>query len=450
VTDVLVADGRIERVGRGLAATGAETVIDGAGGALIPGLHDHHVHLQALAADRRSVDLRGRAGLDLAAALQEAAADRPAGEWVRAVGYREPPEGPADRHSLDAIVADHPVRVQHRSGALWLLNSAALDRLGLLDGTWPDGAEIGADGRPTGRLYRLDRWLADRIPPAPLDLASVGRLLHRVGITGVTDATPFATGAELERLAAAVAAGELTPHVTITGAPPLDLATVPPGLAIGPAKILLPDHALPTLDELTESIATARRAGRPVAIHCVTRVALVLILTALDEVGPRPGDRLEHGSIVPAELVPDVRRLGLTVVTQPNLLAARGDDYLVDVEPADRDHLWPCATLLAAGIAVAAGTDAPFGEPDPWRLVFDAVQRRTRAGVVVGPDDRLSPARALALLLGSSDQPGGPARRVAVGEAADLCLLGTPLAAALEALPQNPVRATIIAGRLAP
>ena len=38
--------GRITAVGRSLA-TGEESVLDARGGALIPGLHDHHIHLFA-------------------------------------------------------------------------------------------------------------------------------------------------------------------------------------------------------------------------------------------------------------------------------------------------------------------------------------------------------------------------------------------------------------------
>jgi len=42
----------------------------------------------------------------------------------------------------------------------------------------------------------------------------------------------------------------------------------------------------------------------------VTRVQLLVTLLALDEVGPAEGDRIEHGSVIPAETVPWLRRLG--------------------------------------------------------------------------------------------------------------------------------------------
>ena len=53
--DVRIADGRIEAIGERLAPRAGEAAIDAEGGALLPGLHDHHVHLLALAAALESV-----------------------------------------------------------------------------------------------------------------------------------------------------------------------------------------------------------------------------------------------------------------------------------------------------------------------------------------------------------------------------------------------------------
>src|ERR671916_1771459 len=53
--DVRVVGGRVAGVGPGLAPAPGTAVVDGGGGALLPGLHDHHLHLLAAAAARRSV-----------------------------------------------------------------------------------------------------------------------------------------------------------------------------------------------------------------------------------------------------------------------------------------------------------------------------------------------------------------------------------------------------------
>ena len=77
-----------------------------------------------------------------------------------------------------------------------------------------------------------------------------------------------------------------------------------------------------------------------------------------------------------------------------------------------------------------------------------AVERRTRSGAPIGPDEAVSPARALALFLGRPDQPGGPPVQVEEGVAADLCLLDAPLADVLRDLDAGHVLLSLPAGHL--
>ncbi|MFI1485304.1 amidohydrolase family protein [Streptomyces sp. NPDC020747] len=401
--DVRVAAGRVVEVGGRLDG---RTGIDGRGGALLPGLHDHHVHLAALAAESASVrvgpmDVPGPEGL--AKALGAGAP----GEWVRAVGYHESVAGTLDRAVLDALVADRPVRVQHRSGELWVWNGTALRAAGL-------------DDTGDGRFWRSDELLRARLPPTPLDLKGVGRRAAARGVTGFTNADPH-PAAGLRALLRS-----LPQRLTVLG---LDRAA--------PVKIRLDDLTLPTPDDLAASVMRAR--PRPVAVHCVTRVQLFVTLLALDEAGSVPGDRVEHGAVIPAEALDWLRRLGVTVVTQPHFPVERAAAYETDVAPDDRPHLYRCGTLAAAGIPVAAGTDAPYGTADPWEVMRAAAGRQ-------GPEG-LTPRAALGLFLGDALAPGGLPRTVAPGAAADLCLLHVPLREALEGLSADCVRAAFVGGR---
>src|SRR5260370_25180028 len=156
--DVRVRDAKIAEIGTALAGRG-EQVVDGEGGALLPGLHDHHCHLMATAAAADSVpcgppEVTTLAGLEAAlrSAVQDCAANQ--GGWVRGVGYDDAVAGPLDRTALDRLAADVPVRVQHRSGALWMLNTQALEALGIDRGPL-HGLERGASRRPTRPLWRL-------------------------------------------------------------------------------------------------------------------------------------------------------------------------------------------------------------------------------------------------------------------------------------------------------
>ena len=187
--DLQIVDGRVRALGSRLVRGSRDTVIDAAGAAVLPGLHDHHLHLFALAAADASVQC-GPPDVASAEALRAALTRGTPGEWVRGIGYHVSVAGELDRWTLDALVPDRPVRVQHRSGMLWMLNSVAVERLGLADVDLP-GVERDEHGRATGRLLRLDGWIRTRLgDTAPPCLGAVGRRLARFGVTGMTDATP--------------------------------------------------------------------------------------------------------------------------------------------------------------------------------------------------------------------------------------------------------------------
>lgn len=443
-TAVRCRDEVVHAVSPTLRPTPADLVVSGRGGALLPGLHDHHLHLLAAAAALDSVDcgpgaVRGRE--DLGRALR-----RPGGEdeWVRGVGYHESVAGELDRRALDLLAPDRPVRVQHRSGALWMLNSRALERVAAVIDSSAD-VERDSRGEPTGRFWRYDARLRSALPSHPPDLAGLGRRLTSLGITGVTDATPDLDQASAGLIAAALERGELLVRVTALGA-----AQGTTTLPLGPRKLVLSDHSLPSYDDLLRVVSDTRLAGRPVAVHCVTRESLLLMLAVLDEVGALPGDRIEHAAVVPPGTAARMASLDLAVVTQPDFLRTRGDTYLRDVSEPDRPLLYPFASLVAAGVRVAASSDAPYGTLDPWQVVRSAVERRTAAGRAVAAEEAVPAATALAGYLSDPSDPGGRVRAVRPGSPADLCLLGVPLRTALLEPTAEHVRGVLFRGRFHP
>lgn len=394
-TDIVIERGQIARVGPGPDMEG--TSIDGAGMTALPGLHDRHIHLLATAARARSIDL---AAASIEAAIIDLLRAPRAAAMLRATGYDERAAGLPDRAVLDRWEPDRPLRVQDRTGALWVLNSAALALLP--SGGLPEGAERDASGALTGRFWRCDQWLAGALPSPPPDLAALGTELARYGVTAVTDA-----GAHNGPAEAALLAGALPQRVTLMGGEALAEG---PGYVRGPLKLLLDERALPASAATARRIAGARRQGRTVAAHCVTLPELAHFLAALDEDGgARAGDRIEHGGIIPAGFVPALAKAGLTVVTNPGFLHARGDRYVAAV-PADEQHdLYRAASLMAAGIPVLAASGAPYGPLDPWQGMLSACDRVTATGARIGAAERIDAAAALAMWLGPALAPGAPA-----------------------------------------
>ena len=430
--DVRCRGGVVAEIGERLIPAPNELVVHAGGGTLLPGLHDHHIHLPAFAAARRSVHCGPPHAADreeLADALRNA----PGEGWIRGVGYHESVAGALTPPALDALLAHRPVRIQHRSGKMWFLNSEAIRRLG------PE-----AHG---GQLFRRDEWLREQLDDTAsetafaADMEAASRSLSGLGVTGLTETTPTND----ERTAARYRDFRLWQHVNLMG---------DESLPSGSLKLMLDDAKLPTFEQFQARIAAAHDRGRPVAVHCVTRTELVFALAALREAGTMAGDRLEHAAVADQAALgllrdAETERGHLAVVTQPHFIAERGDQYLRDVPPADHPHLYRCRGFLDADIPLGGGTDAPFGNADPWAAMDAAVTRRTASGTVVGEREALTPEQALALFLAPLATPGGTRRRVAVGCPADLCVLDAPWERARAALHKDRVLATLIGGEAA-
>jgi hypothetical protein len=305
----------------------------------------------------------------------------------------------------------------------------------------------------------MDSWLAERLAAvAPTDTEDRGTALARVsaaaasvGVTGWTDATPERTDGDARTLVGAFVSGAIRQRLQLmlpraaTRAAIAEMEAA--GVRPGPVKILLDDPSLPALDEFAALIAGAHRQRRAVAVHCVTRVQLLLTMAALDQAGSRPGDRIEHGALIPGDVIRPLAASGLTVVTQPNFVIERGDEYLADVPEVDQADLWRGQSLVAAGVAVAAGTDAPFGSPDPWLAIRAAVRRLTASGRRLGQREAVAPDTALGWWTGSGASPAEP-RCLSAGAPADLVVLDGPWSEALAGDGPVPVVATVIAGQL--
>jgi predicted amidohydrolase YtcJ len=124
--DIQIVAGRVGAIGT-LAPQSGEAIIDAQGGALLPGLHDHHIHLAALAARRASVPC-GPPDVEDEASLVSTLVRAGTG-WLRGIGYHESVAGMLDAATLDRVAPDRPVRIQHRSGRMWFLNTLALEAL---------------------------------------------------------------------------------------------------------------------------------------------------------------------------------------------------------------------------------------------------------------------------------------------------------------------------------
>ena len=392
---------------------------------LLPGLTDHHLHLRASAVQANSLDVSPHQVRDLHA-LRDLLLKQPGDGWLRCTGYHESSLGELTRQDLAGL--DRPLRIQHRSGKVWILNDVGLDVLGVEEGSHA-GIERDARGRATGRLFRMDGWLDERLERTALDLSELRSTLLQYGVTRVTDASYKNTRHDTRELNALL--------------DPIDVYCM--GAEVeGQLKVMLDEDALPDLTVLARQIDQAHRAARGVAFHCVSRIEILFAVAALKLAGVHLEDRIEHGGMIPVELFKDLQDLSLPVITQPGFVYARGDEYLQSIEPEELSDLYRYQSLLDEGIQVVASSDAPYGPLNPWQVMAVAVTRKTSTGREVGAAEVVSPEEALSGYLRPA--PKAPIAMISVGAPADVILLDRSWEEARRQLAEVRVQHTWVGG----
>ncbi|MCT9870282.1 amidohydrolase [Paenarthrobacter aurescens] len=234
---IAVKDGRVAGLGHNdvsqLIGPGTR-VVDAAGGAVIPGINDAHLHfVSAAMAAFGYVRLTPAVAPDWATVVDELTA-APVGPdgWIRAHGWDESILGPA-KGLLDCR-ADTPVVAFDGTGHQLLANREALRRAGITAATPDiDGGVIvrAADGSPSGLFQDGAMELISRaMPPVPAStlrpaLLLLQEYLHSLGITSLTEPGlgPASAGlmdgagstAALELLGDLASSGELTLRINV-------------------------------------------------------------------------------------------------------------------------------------------------------------------------------------------------------------------------------------------
>ena len=434
-------DGVVAEIGQNLEPRTGERVIDAKECALVPGLHDHHLHLFATAAARASIDCTGKTEPALAAAVRAA----PTTSGLRAVNYHESIAGPLDRTKLDNWVADKPLRVQHSTGQMWFLNSRAIAEFGLDNAEYKthEGIERDHSGYATGRLFRADELLTTNKAASPPDLTALSAELASFGVTGVTDTSFNNSDTEFQLLAKKQDEGELLQKVRLMGRE--DLSAQQQGhIHTGELKLLLDEAALPDIDTLVATVRRAHACNRSVAVHCVTRIELAVALSVFTETGCL-ADRIEHASVLPAGTLAQLRELGLTAIPQPGFVYAKGDRYLADLSPPEITELYRLRSLIDQNIPFALSSDAPYGPINPWRNMQSSVDRESSSGNALSAREALTQEQALLAYCGLAHAPATP-RQISVGSVADLAILNAPWNTVRENLAATEAGVTVRAG----
>ena len=344
--DVLLRDGLIDAVGRGLEAPDAERV-DLDGRFLAPGMWDQHVHFGQWAAVSRRLDVSsGRTAAEVAALVRARVdAGHPAGEILLGYGFRDAlwPDVP----SAELLaVGDVPVALVSGDVHTVWSNAALLARLGMPASDWWLNEQPAFDLNV--RLSAVDeatvdRWAAD----------AAGAIAGR-GVTGIVDFEMHdAVGSWGRRIAAgmrdlrvqATVYPEGFERVVARGLRTGDLVPGAGGLAtVGPFKIFTdgalnsrtawcvdpyPElsgaaaNGIPTYagDELLAVAREAWAAGLVPAIHAIGDRAVTVALDTFEALAiPAAASdrgRIEHAQLLLPADAPRFAALGVRASVQP-------------------------------------------------------------------------------------------------------------------------------------
>lgn len=461
------------------------TLIDCGGRTIVPGFNDAHCHLLGFMDSLIAVDCRPEIVSTIAAlqsAIRQRATSTPTGNWIRATDYDEfrlKERRHPTRWDLDAATTNHPVRLQHRSRHVCVLNSPALALARInRDTADPPGSLIERDetGEPTGVLYEMNAYLSRHVVPhlttTELDegFRAVTRAYLQVGVTSVQDATVRNGPGEWGLLRHWMDTGALGLRVDMMiGTDHLPLAVergLRPGhtegnLRVSAVKMLVNEttgYLWPAQDDLNEMVLQAHGAGFQVAIHATTEQALASAITAIENalaVSPKEDHRhrIEHCAVCPPELLRRLQQMRVAVVTQPSFLYYSGDRYQTQHTLRDLEWFYRLASFLHSGLLVGGSSDCPIVPNNPFVGIYAAMARRARADdTLLWPKERISAADALWLFtMGGAyasfaEQEKGS---LTPGKLADLAVLDAdPTELTLEAIPKISVLMTVLGGKV--
>lgn len=438
-----------------------EPVIDLGGAYVVPGLVDAHLHLAALGALRREVDVRGCTSRDeVLTTIAAAAVVRAPGQWLRVTGWDDSRDNdPIDAALLDRVAPRHSVWLGRTDGhAVWL-NGVGMEQLDAsrVAEEYPMHAVRDARGELTGCFRDHALAVLERRLPASTraelraDLLAALAACAQHGLTAVHDmATSLPAWRELVALDAD---GQLPVRVDAY----LDgtfedvdvLPEVPPAssrLCLAGVKLFV-DGAMgsrgaalhePYSDASTwrgglvwerraieSKVARAAQAGYAVALHAigdrgVSEALQVIAAVPRAAVGGR--HRIEHAQLVDPEDIARMARCGVAVSMQP--VHWQDDRAWLGTRLGDERgrKSYPWRALLDAGVPLVFGSDAPIATLNPWAGVAAATERDEPTG---GPRVRLTRHEALAAYTQPAARLGirGHGGRLEPGAVADLTMI---------------------------
>ena len=424
--------------------------VDLKGKTVAPGFIETHNHLSSYAMTLMEADCRSETNNrieDVKTHLREKVEKAKPGQWIKGWGYDDTliaEKRHLTRADLDEVSTQHPIQVSHISGHLAYANSKALEIAGIgPDTPQPAGGKIHKDEHdtPTGLLLEPGAisQVASHIPaPNISDLKRLFpeavRYCHQCGVTSIHDAAIGYAGDAREICQAYRELdedGKLNLRVYLTilydhydklielglgsgfGSGTLKLGCVKlfqdgsiQGLTAALGKdyfsqpgfkgdLIFPQEALDTL------IEKYHRAGLQMAVHANGDRAIESVLQSMEKAQksyPRSDFRhmIIHCQMASDDHIKRMKALGVIPDYFVNHVYYWGDRHISTfLGPQRARRIDPLGSSLKAGLEFTLHSDLPVTPLNPIFSIHNAVNRLTRQGEILGPEERVPVLEAL-------------------------------------------------------
>lgn len=486
---VAIQDGKISAVSRNESIDdlqrGKTKWIDCEGRTILPGFIDAHLHLFGFAESLVTLNLEPRNGIhslsDIQKKIREKSQQLPPGTWIRGRGYNEfylAEKRHPNRWDLDSVTTIHPIKLTHRSGRAYVLNSLGLKLVGISKETAdpPEGLidRNVETGEPTGLLYGMGDYLGKAIPPLERSQIELGikmadREFAALGITSVHDASPRNNLDRWKLIQGWKKDGLLKTRIRMMlgkeGFKEFHRHRFPAHVddnqvSIGGVKIIVHEttgQLSPGQFELNEMVLDIHRSKLQAVLHAIEGKTIEAACDAIELAlqkypGPDHRHRIEHCSVCPSSLAKRIASLEMMVVTQPSFIFYNGDRYLKTVPDANLHCLYPIGTLMKNKVIVAGSSDCPIVLASPLVGIHSAISRRTDKGQPILPEEGIPPVEALkmyteyAAMAGFEEKIKGS---ITPGKVADLVVLnGDPTKLPADEVKNIKAELTVINGEV--
>ncbi len=449
--DRIIAVGSDDDVQRWLPDADVQLDLDGR--TVVPGFIEAHGHfpgagLSAVAADLNSPPIGPITNVaEALAALKQLHVDQPGDDWLIGFGYDDTmleEKRHLTRADLDTVSTERPIIAMHISAHMVVVNSFALELLGI-DAATPDpeGGEIHKDaatGEPTGLLLETASRsvMLDALDMPPLQQLDVVRsaveTYARQGFTTVQNG--LATLKQIKGLSAASKAGLIPQRLVVWPKDELGIAAAEGSLDLGqhatdrmhigatkfvgdgsiqgytgflsepyyqPGEHGADYRGYPNLEAkaMKAQVQAVHCAGQQVAVHGNGDAAIDQFLDAweaaieaCDAEDARPV--LVHAQMARPDQLERMQLLGVT----PTFFSAHvyywGDRHRdIFIGPERAARISPAASAAKLGLRFTTHLDTPVVPIDSMLQLWTPVARKTSSGQVLGAEERISTEQAL-------------------------------------------------------